>query len=302
MACCSCSRPSSHRGRSSTTRGSAPRPTLAIRRVLTLAALGGGALLVNFMLLGTAGVAADAGVLVAAVGVAAAVGAVASCCGSCEDEAAAPCRALAAAIHVPTRLPASRPRRRASHHPTALSFGPDQPALRRGGRRQGRLRLARHRAAAPVRPRPDRPARPALARADALRLGERQGRGAARRRSAPRRLRGLPYGRHQQDAIVAGPDGRLYLGSGSTCDCVRRERSAERRDPLLPARRQRPARRRDRPAQSVRARVRERQPLRDGERPGRPRQERAGRDGRAHQTRRRLTAGRAAGRLRACAG
>jgi hypothetical protein len=32
---------------------------------------------------------------------------------------------------------------------------------------------------------------------------------------------GLPYGRHQQDAIVAGPDGRLYLGSGSTCDaCV----------------------------------------------------------------------------------
>ena len=34
-------------------------------------------------------------------------------------------------------------------------------------------------------------------------------------------VRGLPYGRHQQDTIVAGPDGRLYLGSGSTCDaCV----------------------------------------------------------------------------------
>ena len=32
---------------------------------------------------------------------------------------------------------------------------------------------------------------------------------------------GLPYELHQQDAIVAGPDGRLYLGSGSTCDsCV----------------------------------------------------------------------------------
>jgi glucose/arabinose dehydrogenase len=31
-------------------------------------------------------------------------------------------------------------------------------------------------------------------------------------------LRGLPFGRHQQDAIVNGPDGRLYLGSGSTCD------------------------------------------------------------------------------------
>jgi len=31
----------------------------------------------------------------------------------------------------------------------------------------------------------------------------------------------LPFGRHQQDAIVAGPDGRLYLGSGSTCDVCR---------------------------------------------------------------------------------
>ena len=34
----------------------------------------------------------------------------------------------------------------------------------------------------------------------------------------------LPYLLHQQDAIVAGPDGRLYLGSGSTCDaCVERD-------------------------------------------------------------------------------
>ena len=31
-------------------------------------------------------------------------------------------------------------------------------------------------------------------------------------------LAGLPYGRHQQDNVVVGPDGRLYLGSGSTCD------------------------------------------------------------------------------------
>jgi len=32
---------------------------------------------------------------------------------------------------------------------------------------------------------------------------------------------GLPYGLHQQDSVVAGPDGRLYLGSGSTCNaCV----------------------------------------------------------------------------------
>lgn len=36
---------------------------------------------------------------------------------------------------------------------------------------------------------------------------------------------GLPYGRHQQDNVVVGPDGRLYFGSGSTCD-VCRERSA----------------------------------------------------------------------------
>ena len=34
---------------------------------------------------------------------------------------------------------------------------------------------------------------------------------------------GLPYGEHQQDAVVSGRDGRLYLGSGSTCD-ARRER------------------------------------------------------------------------------
>jgi glucose/arabinose dehydrogenase len=38
-------------------------------------------------------------------------------------------------------------------------------------------------------------------------------------------VRHLPYKEHQQDAIVAGPDGRLYLGSGSTCDaCVERDR------------------------------------------------------------------------------
>ena len=36
---------------------------------------------------------------------------------------------------------------------------------------------------------------------------------------------GLPYGRHQQDNVVAGADGRLYFGSGSTCDvCSERDR------------------------------------------------------------------------------
>ncbi len=38
-------------------------------------------------------------------------------------------------------------------------------------------------------------------------------------------LRRLPFGRHQQDNIVPGPDGRLYLGNGSTCDaCKERDR------------------------------------------------------------------------------
>jgi glucose/arabinose dehydrogenase len=31
----------------------------------------------------------------------------------------------------------------------------------------------------------------------------------------------LPFGRHQQDNVLVGPDGRLYLGSGSTCDACR---------------------------------------------------------------------------------
>ena len=41
-------------------------------------------------------------------------------------------------------------------------------------------------------------------------------------------IAGLPVGRHQNDAIVPGPDGRLYLGLGSPCDaCVpKRSRSA----------------------------------------------------------------------------
>ena len=35
----------------------------------------------------------------------------------------------------------------------------------------------------------------------------------------------LPFGRHQQDTVAVGPDGRLYLGSGSTCDaCEEKDR------------------------------------------------------------------------------
>jgi glucose/arabinose dehydrogenase len=38
-------------------------------------------------------------------------------------------------------------------------------------------------------------------------------------------FKGLPFGRHQQDNVAFGGDGRLYWGSGSTCDACR-ERSA----------------------------------------------------------------------------
>jgi glucose/arabinose dehydrogenase len=34
-------------------------------------------------------------------------------------------------------------------------------------------------------------------------------------------VKGLAFGRHQQDNVVLGPDGRLYWGSGSTCDACR---------------------------------------------------------------------------------
>ncbi|HZO35187.1 MAG TPA: hypothetical protein VFB17_08935 [Gaiellaceae bacterium] len=52
-------------------------PSLAVRRLAIIGLLIAGALLVDFILLGTAAVSAGAGVLVAAVGVAAAVAAVA---------------------------------------------------------------------------------------------------------------------------------------------------------------------------------------------------------------------------------
>ncbi|HEY8724949.1 MAG TPA: hypothetical protein VIL92_13965 [Gaiellaceae bacterium] len=52
-------------------------PSLVLRRIATLSALIAAALLVNFMLLATAGISASSGVLLAAVGVAAAVTAVA---------------------------------------------------------------------------------------------------------------------------------------------------------------------------------------------------------------------------------
>jgi hypothetical protein len=52
-------------------------PSLVLRRSATMAGLVAAALLVNFMLLGTAGLSAPAGILLATAGVAAAVAAVA---------------------------------------------------------------------------------------------------------------------------------------------------------------------------------------------------------------------------------
>jgi glucose/arabinose dehydrogenase len=49
--------------------------------------------------------------------------------------------------------------------------------------------------------------------------------GGGRTRTPRTVVRGLPFGRHQQDNVVLGRDGRLYLGSGSTCDvCRERDR------------------------------------------------------------------------------
>ena len=53
------------------------------------------------------------------------------------------------------------------------------------------------------------------------RLVVRDRRVVSRRRLVTR----LPFDRHQQDTIARGPDGRLYLGSGSTCDaCKEKDR------------------------------------------------------------------------------
>ena len=98
----------------------------------------------------------------------------------------------------------------------------------------------------------------------------------------------LPFGRHQQDTIVLGPDGRLYLGSGTTCDVCREK---DRRSGAILS---------FKPDGSDLRIVATglRNPfglvfdgddaLRLRQRPRRPRQERAGRDGRADQARRRL--------------
>ena len=128
--------------------------------------------------------------------------------------------ALAIAVHVPHGY---RVATWASglEHPTALAFGPDRRlyvsddvgkvvSVTRGSTKP---RLFVSGLTVPLG---------LLWRGKTLYVSE-SGRVEALTRTARRRtiVSGLPYGLHQQDAIVAGPDGRLYLGSGSTCDSCR---------------------------------------------------------------------------------
>lgn len=130
---------------------------------------------------------------------------------------------LAAAVHVP---PGYQVTTYATGlvHPTAMAFGPDGRlyasqdtgeivSVVRGTRRP---RLFASKLVVPL----------GLLWHDGKLYAAESGRVQLFTRNGARRtiVRSLPYKRHQQDAIVGGPDGRLYLGSGSTCDsCVERD-------------------------------------------------------------------------------
>ena len=125
--------------------------------------------------------------------------------------------ALAAAIHVPTGYSVAT-WATGLEHPTALSFGPDHRLY--VSEDVGKV-VSVSRGTARPRPFASGLTVPLglLWRGRTLYVSE-SGRVqtltlAGRRRTI---VSGLPFGLHQQDAIVAGPDGRLYLGSGSTCD------------------------------------------------------------------------------------
>lgn len=131
--------------------------------------------------------------------------------------------ALVASLHVPAGYRASV-YASGLRHPTALAFGPDRRlyvsqdtgevvSVTRGARRP---RLFARRLLVPLG---------LLWRGRTLYVSE-SGKVEALTPGGGRRtiVSGLPYGRHQQNSIVAGPDGRLYLGSGSTCDvCIERD-------------------------------------------------------------------------------
>jgi glucose/arabinose dehydrogenase len=132
--------------------------------------------------------------------------------------------ALAAALQLPAGYHASV-YASGLDHPTALSFGPN-----------GRLYVSEDVGSIVSVARGTTKRRPfashllvplgLLWRGRTLYVSE-SGRVEALRAGDARRVvvSGLPYNEHQQDAIVAGPDGRLYLGSGSTCDaCAESDR------------------------------------------------------------------------------
>jgi glucose/arabinose dehydrogenase len=130
---------------------------------------------------------------------------------------------LASAVHVP---PGYQVTTYATGlvHPTAMSFGPD-----------GRLYLSQDTGEIVSVARGTRHPRPFASKLvvplgllwhDGKLYASESGRVQLFTRNGARRtiVRGLPFKLHQQDAIVAGPDGRLYLGSGSTCNsCVERD-------------------------------------------------------------------------------
>ncbi len=115
------------------------------------------------------------------------------------------------------------------HHPTALAFGPggvlyatqDSGELVAVGRGTARPRAVVRGLRVPLGLAWDGNVAYVSTQGALLRLVVRSGRVVSRRTL----VRGLPYGLHQQDTVVLGPDGRLYLGSGSTCNaCVERDR------------------------------------------------------------------------------
>ena len=125
--------------------------------------------------------------------------------------------ALAAAIHVPSGYSVAT-WATGLEHPTALSFGPDHRLY--VSEDVGKVVSVSRDTA---RPRPFASGLTVplglLWRGRTLYVSE-SGRVQTLTLAGSRRtiVSGLPFGLHQQDAIVAGPDGRLYLGSGSTCD------------------------------------------------------------------------------------
>jgi glucose/arabinose dehydrogenase len=109
--------------------------------------------------------------------------------------------------------------------PTALAFGPDgllYATQETGevvavGRGSSKPRVLARGFATPLGLAWVRSALYVSARGYVSRLVVRDRRVVSRKKIVTR----LPFGRHQQDTIALGADGRLYLGSGSTCDACR---------------------------------------------------------------------------------